>query len=366
MIINCNNMGSVTGGGGTPPPSPSNYMVVDALSAITNPTEGLMAFVKAKTKTTDGVRVEISDWNAFPKEADGRANGYLTIIQDEDWDGSTQAPNSNSISPVILIGNQFNGFKNDGDFHSTSTSHNGDNYTFVYKTHNGEESGYGSYIDLYMIDNKPFKLWLNNGCSTAVTTTPYVEITPGQTYLYSAGQWVEIVSTTFPLVMPSTSAETAEFVAKIRASVARGIYPSILFGNDILTYNGDSGDFVRFAGDAGDYKETLILYFSDKIHNSDGFDSIGIKADYVEAYTLPVASASVLGGVKIGQGISIDQDGVISAQGGKNDIVLDVAELDNMSYADRKVLWDEVYEKILAGHKIYAKGEIWNELGYYA
>lgn len=84
------------------------------------------------------------------------------------------------------------------------------------------------------------------------------------------------------------------------------------------------------------------------------------------SYTLPVASANELGGVKIGQGISIDQDGVISAQGGKNDIVLDVAELVNMSLADREVLWDEVYEKILAGHKIYAKGEVRGETVYYA
>ena len=46
MIINFNNIGSVTGGGGTPSPSSSNYRIVDALSAITNPTEGLMAYVK--------------------------------------------------------------------------------------------------------------------------------------------------------------------------------------------------------------------------------------------------------------------------------------------------------------------------------
>ena len=366
MIINFNNIGSVTGGGGTPSPSPSNYRIVDALSAITNPTEGLMAFVKAKTKVTNGVRIEISDWDAFPKEADGRANGYLAIIQDEYWDESTQAPNSNSVFPVILIGNQFNLFKNDDNFHSANASHNGDTYNYVYKTHNGEESGYGSYIDLYMID-KPFKLWLNNGCSTAVTTTPYVEITPGQTYLYSAGQWVEIVSTTVKMedIPLSTRADVAEFVSKVRASVARGIYPSILLGDDICTYNGDSGDFVKFAGDAG--RDKVILYFSDKIYNSDGFEDRGLKGDYERRYTLPVASANELGGVKIGQGISIDQDGVISAQGGKNDIVLDIAELDNMSYADRKVLWDEVYEKILAGHKIYAKGEIGGgELGYYA
>lgn len=96
------------------------------------------------------------------------------------------------------------------------------------------------------------------------------------------------------------------------------------------------------------------------------FSNIGSGTGGGSSYTLPVASASVLGGVKIGQGISIDQDGAISAQGGKNDIVLDVAELGNMSYADREVLWDEVYEKILAGHKIYAKGEVRGETGYYA
>lgn len=96
------------------------------------------------------------------------------------------------------------------------------------------------------------------------------------------------------------------------------------------------------------------------------FSNIGSGTGGGGSYTLPVASANELGGVKIGQGISIDQDGVISAQGGKNDIVLDVAELGNMSYADREVLWDEVYEKILAGHKIYAKGEVRGETGYYA
>ena len=52
MIINFSNIGSgIGGGGGTPSPSPSNYRVVDALSAITNPTEGLMAYVKSKTNS---------------------------------------------------------------------------------------------------------------------------------------------------------------------------------------------------------------------------------------------------------------------------------------------------------------------------
>lgn len=46
------------------------------------------------------------------------------------------------------------------------------------------------------------------------------------------------------------------------------------------------------------------------------FNNLGGGEGGGGSYTLPVASASVLGGVKIGQGISIDQDGAISAQGG--------------------------------------------------
>ena len=65
MIINFNNIGSVTGGGGTPSPSPSNYRIVNSLSSITNPTEGLMAYVKSKTKVTNGIRFEITDLDAF-------------------------------------------------------------------------------------------------------------------------------------------------------------------------------------------------------------------------------------------------------------------------------------------------------------
>lgn len=46
------------------------------------------------------------------------------------------------------------------------------------------------------------------------------------------------------------------------------------------------------------------------------FSNIGSGTGGGGSYTLPVASANELGGVKIGQGISIDQNGVISAQGG--------------------------------------------------
>ena len=374
MIINFNNIGSVTGGGGTPSPSSSNYMVVDALSAITNPTEGLMAYVKAKTKVTNGVRFEISNWENFSKNGEGNAEDFLARVHWGDWDKNEYSEFGEDLlaANIYLSGNQFYwGWNNDGNLNYMESERDGAYYKIMYQIHSGEESGYGSYFDFYPLDETPwgdykFAIWDN--CSTSVTQN--TAIIPGRTYVYSAGQWVEIASTTFVWedIAPSTTAETAALLEKIRSSIARGIYPSILYQNHICNYSGGNSQWVNFEGVFG-YNRDITFYISDQIFDQNGFNKVGIRLEdkqFLYDYNLPVASANELGGVKIGQGISIDQDGVISAQGGKNDIVIDVAEVDNMSYADREVLWDEVYEKILAGHKIYAKGEIWNELGYYA
>ena len=50
----------------------------------------------------------------------------------------------------------------------------------------------------------------------------------------------------------------------------------------------------------------------------------------------------------------------------KEDVYLDVAVIDNMSYADRKVLWDEVYAKVVDGYKVFAKGIVQNSPTYTA
>ena len=47
-----------------------------------------------------------------------------------------------------------------------------------------------------------------------------------------------------------------------------------------------------------------------------GFDSDGGGGGGGGTYTLPVASANVLGGVKIGSGLNITNDGILSASGG--------------------------------------------------
>ena len=324
MIINFNNIGSVTGGGGTPSPSSSNYRVVDALSAITNPTEGLMAYVKSKTKVTNGVRFEITDWENFSKNGEGNAEDFLARVHWGDWDESTQSVEDLLATNIYLSGNQFYwGWNNDGNLNYKETERDGAYYKIMYQTHNVEGNGYGSYFDFYPIDETPwgdYKFSLNSNNTVSTTTIQNTAIIPGGTYVYSAGQWVEIASTTFVWedIAPSTTAETAALLEKIRSSVARGIYPSIFYQNHICNYSGGDSQWVTFEGVFG-YNRNIVFYISDQIFDQNGFNKIGIRLEdkqFLYDYNLPVASANELGGVKIGQGISIDQYGVISAQGG--------------------------------------------------
>ena len=284
MIINFSNIGSGTGGGGTPSPSSSNYRIVDALSAITNPTEGLMAYVKAKTKVTNGIRFEISNWENFPKNSGGNAEDFLARVHWGDWNKNEYSEFGEDLlaTNIYLSGNQFHwDWNNDGNLNYKECERDGVYYTIMYQTHNGEGNGYGSYFDFYPIDETPwgdykFAIW--NNCSTAVTQV--TEIIPGQTYVYNAGQWVEIASTTFVWedIAPSTTAETAALLEEIRASVARGIYPSIFYQNHIIHYSGGNGQWVNFDAVFGGNKE-IVFYISDQIFDQNGFNSNGIRID---------------------------------------------------------------------------------------
>lgn len=49
-----------------------------------------------------------------------------------------------------------------------------------------------------------------------------------------------------------------------------------------------------------------------KVAKSGSYDDLTGKPTIPSAYTLPTASASVLGGVKVGNGLAIDENGVLS------------------------------------------------------
>lgn len=72
-----------------------------------------------------------------------------------------------------------------------------------------------------------------------------------------------------------------------------------------VTYNGDS---TRGA--------ICYLTTDSSYHYWTGYNWIPFGTGTGGSYTLPIASASVLGGIKVGSGLSIDVDGVLAATGG--------------------------------------------------
>lgn len=70
------------------------------------------------------------------------------------------------------------------------------------------------------------------------------------------------------------------------------------------------------------------------------------------SYTLPVASPDTLGGVKVGENLSIDENGVLSVEGGSGD----TEEIEQVTAAAINDLRYKVFENIVNKH--YSKEEI--------
>ena len=71
-------------------------------------------------------------------------------------------------------------------------------------------------------------------------------------------------------------------------------------------------------------------------------------------YVLPVATASRLGGIKVGSGLTIDSGGTLSASGGSSEKIYyyhrDVIAL---TTDEKKALWDKIAEEYNSGYTIY-------------
>lgn len=77
------------------------------------------------------------------------------------------------------------------------------------------------------------------------------------------------------------------------------------------------------------------------------------------SYTLPVASADTLGGVKIGSGLAIDSDGVLSSSGGASINIVEVRE-NNQNQREIAETAENLYQKLLSG-VVYAHATAENE-----
>ena len=93
--------------------------------------------------------------------------------------------------------------------------------------------------------------------------------------------------------------------------------------------------------------------------------SVAGKQDALSAGNgIEISGATV--SVKAGEGLGFSGDTLVVSGVSKEDIVLDAAEINNMSYNDRKALWDETYAKVLDGYKVFLKSEVHNKANNFA
>ena len=70
-------------------------------------------------------------------------------------------------------------------------------------------------------------------------------------------------------------------------------------------------------------------------------------------YELPVATSTTLGGVKVGDGLSVTNDGTLSASGGGSEpLIVHFTRQDSSYVADKT--FDEVGEAVVAGRLVFA------------
>lgn len=85
---------------------------------------------------------------------------------------------------------------------------------------------------------------------------------------------------------------------------------------DLDTFQFEKGTVATSYKEYGIGKNAIYLKDSDSYNEFINIDDIPSKSDIPDAYTLPPATATTLGGIKVGDNLTIDADGTLHAQAG--------------------------------------------------
>lgn len=260
------NYDSIDGGGS----GDSNYVIVDSLEDIDEPTEGLMASVRSYSSETSSNKIYISDIEAFSSDHGG-IEGYLGHFL---YTGST--PSDPNQSALYISGDQFNwDLENDGQWHTRTYDFDGSPVSIEYRTHNEPDGN--AWFEYIPAENVTFSCE-NNVAETALTVTAW---TAGKTCTYRINEWVQngnVVVFKWNDIAPSTSAETVALRTMFSDMVDRGVIPSILRDNHVFNYSGSNSQWVNFEAVFG-YNADWILCISGEKVEEEGFDSVGVRLD---------------------------------------------------------------------------------------
>lgn len=289
----------ISGGGGD-----SNYVIVDALSAITNPVEGMIAYIPAHSETFTGLSIESSQvaYQAQLKKSAPRDIAY-------------------TVSAAYSIGTDNNA--------SSSFYFDSGNWTPMYR-----KNVWLQYDDanqktkIVCRDGYTIECFLSQEYYEAITTSFTVD---EQVFIYKNNKWYpfEDGKISFYLNNVNTQAKWTDFINEINR-LAPGsfqyVYDWFNFDWSTIKFNTLSrpqysdgitlayGTSYLFKSSNGETFDILNAY-SLRIDNSAGWKNIALATQA----GVPIASDSTLGGIKVGSGLTIDANGVLSADGGGGD-----------------------------------------------
>lgn len=283
-----------TGGG--------DYLVVDALSAVTSPEEGQMAVERTSFDEVEYQSVYVED------ETQYTTDGYWAAIyntQDSEW-GERSIYRGGDGN---FYWDYDNGYLNKDEW--AQSDWNGEPYK--YRLWGG--NGVLPRFDIIFPENSPLaiKIWDHEGeepIGIALDTeaVDLVSKLP-QPNLYQNDIWAPLEWTINKKTINelATSAETNELISKIRDMVSLGRYPKVLDASSMvmLDFVGDSQIWLDFQGQNGN--TNYHLYISNTVFDDNGFNSVGIRYDVNPIFSDP--SQSTIG---ISSAGTINDPGVLA------------------------------------------------------
>lgn len=287
LTIDGNGVLSVSGGTG----GDSNYVIVDALSSITNPVEGMIAYVPGHPWT--------SVTECYKLQRDGEGDN-----------GGPSIPNGDNIFRIYLDGagnyQSYTGdysWENDGTWHiAKRNAWTGEEYKDFYcryKTHNDNQDLSNCYflIDKDYNDNQGLEIRLEGDTTCTEVSDSSARIDVSKFYQYQGGAWQVIAAPDVYYLEDMSQQELVALYNKMLNAYNGGetdfsswkFYGYNRNINTPFEFRGINDGYVRFASVVARWDDTNALYNRSLSLNSAGtFDEWSSEIRNFDAKQLTV------------------------------------------------------------------------------
>jgi len=255
------NYDSIDGGGS----GDSNYVIVDSLEDIDEPTEGLMAWVKTESAVSSTYKIYISDPNSWEGWDGDRPEGMLGHFTD----GVNE-----DLNLYLSTDNFYWDWDNSGEWRTREYYG-----SFIpYRTHNVDGTG-GAWFETGELPEGITFAPASGVSNEAITAATYLN---GVSYVYRNGSWKKMSAVYFINRNQFVdSAETVAFHDQLQRDLDGGNVPVIFETQMGITLNYAGVEFkgLKFYGNIWNSAAQIIIAGADGYFDSEGFNPAGIKWD---------------------------------------------------------------------------------------